>query len=221
MSEIGLYEAMRTTRAVRKLRPDPIPDAVLRRVLEAATWAPSGGNRQAWRIVVVRDPALKETLGRLYQGFWRSYSQAGRAGLASLPEGVRTRVERTLAAGDYLSEHMHEAPAILVVCFDPRGLMITDSRLDRPSVVGGASIYPAVQNLLLACRAEGLGCVLTTLLCQAEAEIRPLLALPEPWGTAAFVPIGYPVGRGHGAPVARRPLAQMVFADRFDQPLAL
>jgi nitroreductase len=75
-----------------------------------------------------------------------------------------------------------------------------------------------VQNLLLACRAEGLGCVLTTLLCQAEAEIRPLLALPEPWGTAAFIPIGYPVGRGHGAPVSRRPLEQMVFADRFDQP---
>jgi nitroreductase len=75
-----------------------------------------------------------------------------------------------------------------------------------------------VQNLLLACRAEGLGCVLTTLLCQAEAKIAPLLGLPEPWGTAAFVPIGYPVGRGHG-PVSRRPLEEMVFGERFGQSL--
>ena len=218
MDGISLYEAMRTTRAVRRLRPDPIPEPVLRRVLEAATWGPTGGNRQAYRIIVVRDAGIKRELATLYQEPWRAYAQRSRAGLSALPDGARARAERTLKAADYLAEHLHEAPAILVVCFDPRGLAITDAALGRPSVVGGASIYPAVQNLLLACRAEGLGCVLTTLLCAAEAKIRPLIELPEPWATAAFVPIGYPVGRGHG-PLSRRPVEQMVFADRFGKPI--
>jgi nitroreductase len=218
MPETSLYEAMRTTRAVRRLRPDPIPDAVLRRVLEAATFAPSGGNRQAWRVIVVRDPELKQQIAERHRGPWRAYSAAGRKAAEALPEAGRQRTQRALAAGDYLADHFHEVPAILVVCFDPRGLMITDAKLARPSVVGGASIYPAVQNLLLACRAEGLGCVLTTLLCAAEAELRPLLALPEPWATAAYVPIGYPVGSGHG-PLQRRPVEQMVFADRFGEAL--
>jgi nitroreductase len=113
---------------------------------------------------------------------------------------------------------MHEVPAVLVFCFDPRGVHITDAQLGRPSVVGGASIYPAVQNALLACRAEGLGCVLTTLLCAAEPEIRQLLEIPQPWATAAFVPIGYPVGQGHG-PLSRRGIADMTFGDRWGQAL--
>jgi len=214
MGEISVYEAMRTTRAVRMLRPDPIPDDVLRRVLEAATFAPSGGNRQGYRIIVVRDAASKRELAERQRKFWGAYAAAGRSAASSLPEAARDRTLKNLAAGDYLAEHFHELPAILVVCFDPRALMITDAGLGRPAVVGGASIYPAVQNLLLACRAEGLGCVLTTLLCAAEAELRPILALPEPWGTAAYVPIGYPVGKGHG-PVNRRPVEEMVFADKF------
>lgn len=219
MSELGLYEALRTTRAVRKLRPDPIPDAVLRRVLEAATWAPSGGNRQPWRIIVVRDEQTKRVFQPLHQGAWLAYSTPLRAALGGLSEGARNKAERNLAAGDYLAEHLHEAPALLVFCFDPRLLAITDAKLQRPSVVGGGSIYPAVQNALLACRAEGLGCVLTTLLCQFEAELRPLLSLPDEWGLAAFVPIGYPVGRGHGAPVSRLPVADLVFGERFGTPL--
>jgi nitroreductase len=137
--------------------------------------------------------------------------------MAALPEPARDRREKNYAAGDYLAGHLGEAPAILVMCFDPNLLAITDASLERPSVVGGASIYPAVQNLLLACRAEGLGCVLTTLLCQVEAQIRPLLGLPDGWGTAAFVPIGYPVGRGHG-PVSRRPLSELLYADRWGTP---
>ena len=219
MSELGLFEALRTTRAVRRLRPDPIPDAVLMRVLEAATWAPSGGNRQPWRIVLVRAPETKAALQQLYATPWRAYSQHSREALAQLPQPARQKAERNLDAADYLAEHLHEAPAIVVFCFDPRLLAITDAKLARPSVVGGASIYPAVQNLLLACRAEGLGCTLTTLLCQSEDQVRPLLGLPEPWATAAFVPIGYPVGRGHGAPVTRLAVSQMVYAERFGAAL--
>jgi nitroreductase len=220
MSELGLYEALRTTRAVRRLRPDPIPEPVLQRVLEAATWAPSGGNRQPWRIVVVRSAETKQALQRLYSEPWRAYSKQSREASSQLPEPARSKAARNLAAADYLADHLHEAPVIAVFCFEPGLLAITDRKLARPSVVGGASIYPAVQNLLLACRAEGLGCTLTTLLCQSESEVRPLLGLPEPWATAAFVPIGYPVGRGHAAPVTRNPVSQMVYAERFGEPLA-
>jgi nitroreductase len=97
-------------------------------------------------------------------------------------------------------------------------MAITDAKLARPSVVGGASVYPAVQNLLLACRAEGLGCVLTTLLCQVEPEVRELLAIPDPWYTAAAVPIGYPLGKGHG-PLSRKPVAKMVFGDQWGEAI--
>jgi nitroreductase len=218
MAEVALYEAMRTTRAVRRLRPDPIPDAVLRRVIEAATWAPSGGNRQPWRIIAVRDAEKKQRMRDLYHGPWERYARAQRHQLEQLSPEARARSERTLRAADYLATHFDRAPVILVVCFHPELLMITDSSLGRPSVVGGASVYPAVQNLLLACRAEGLGCVLTTLLCLSEPDIRTLLEIPEPWGTCAFVPIGYPLGTGHG-PVTRKPVDDMAFLDRWGTPL--
>jgi nitroreductase len=220
MEELGIYAAMSSTRAVRRLRPDPVPDAVLRRVLTAATWAPSGGNRQPWRIVVVRGAETKRRLGELYLARWRDYAAAGRAQLGALPDAARARSVRTFAAGDYLAEHWPEVPVVLVFCFDPRGLAITDRELPRPSVVGGGSLYPAVQNTLLACRNEGLGCVLTTLLCADEPEIAPLLGLPPPWATYGFVPIGYPVGGGHGV-LSRRPLEQMVFGERWGEALAL
>ena len=217
MSEIGIYEAMSTLRAVRRLRPDPVPDAVLRRVLEAASWAPSGGNVQPWRVVVVRDPALKARLGSLYAERWRAYSAQHMAQLEGAPEALRARTEKMLAAGDHLAEHFSETPVVLVFCFNPKLMAITDAKLDRISVVGGASIYPAVENALLACRAEGLGCVLTTLLCECEAEVREALAIPEPWATAAAVPIGYPLRGGHG-PISRRPVEKLAFADRWDAP---
>jgi nitroreductase len=218
VSSIDIYEAMATTRAVRRLRPDPIPDAVLRRVLEAATWAPSGGNRQPWRILAVRDAALKRSLRDLYQGPWGPYSARQRSQLERLPADSRDRGLRALAAADHLADHLHDAPVIVVLCFQPELLMITDAGQARPSVVGGASLYPAVQNLLLASRAEGLGAVLTTLLCAAEDKVRPLLGIPEPWATAAYVPIGYPVGRGHGR-VSRKPVEAMTFADRWGTAL--
>lgn len=211
---MDLYEAGSTTRAVRRLRPDPIPEDVLRRVLRAATWAPSGGNLQPWHVVAVRDPARKQALAELYRGLWSDYAARRRAGIAPLPDAMREPAERALRSGDYLAKHLAEAPVVNVFCFHPERLHITDADLGRPSVVGGASLYPAVQNLLLACRAEGLGCVLTTLLCSREKEVRELLEIPEPWATCAFVPMGWPVGTGHG-PLARRPVEQVVFGDRF------
>lgn len=217
MGEIGIHEAMRTLRAVRRLRPDPVSDEVLRRVLDAACQAPTGGNRQPFRIVVVRDRAKMAALGRLYAEAWYAYVATYRELTQSAPESVRAEGERMLASGNHLADHFAEAPVLLVFCFDPRQMAITDAGLARVSVVGGASIYPAVQNALLACRAEGLGCVLTTLLCGCEDAVRGLLEIPEAWGTAAAVPIGWPVSRGHG-PITRRPPEAIAFADVWKNP---
>ncbi len=214
VNEPGLYQALATTRAVRRLRPDAVPAAVLARVLEAATWAPSGGNVQPWRVVVVRASTAKARLGAWYAEEWRRFSQGYAARLERLSPEDRARQQRAVEAGDYLAAHFAEAPAILVFCFHPGLLAITDSDLGRPSIVGGASVYPAVQNALLACRAEGLGCTLTTLLCYREPAVKELLGVPAEGGTAAAVPIGYPLGAGHG-PVRRRPVAAMAFRDRW------
>lgn len=218
MEEIGIYEAMRTLRAVRRLKTDPIPDDVLRRVLEAATWAPTGGNRQPWRIIAVKDPAKKERLGVLYRDVWGAFSKQYAAGLAKLPDDVRHKQEKMVRAGDYLAQHFQESPVICIFCFNPKEMAITDVKLDRPSVVGGGSVYPSVENLLLACRAEGLGCTLTTLLCMREPDVRELLNIPEEWGTAAAIPIGYPILRGHG-PISRRPIEELAFTDSWGEPL--
>ncbi len=218
MTEIGLYEAMSTLRAVRRLRPDPIPEEVLHRVLEAASWAPSGGNVQPWRVVVVREASAKERLGVLYAESWHAYAEHHLSLIEKAPEPVQVATRKTIAAGNHLAAHFSETPAVLIFCFNPEIMAITDSGLDRVSVVGGASIYPAVENTLLACRAEGLGCVLTTLLCQREPEVRQLLGIPDPWATAAAVPIGYPLLRGHG-PISRRPVEKLAFDERWGVPL--
>jgi nitroreductase len=168
---------------------------------------------------VVKDGAKKRRLGELYAERWNAYSAHHRKLIADAPKDVVAKAERMLSAGDYLAAHFGATPAVVIFCFNPHNMALTDAKLDRPQVVGGASIYPAVQNLMLACRAEGLGCVLTTLLCQAEPEVRALLAIPDPWYTAAAVPIGYPVLRGHG-PLSRRPVDKMAFADSWGTPIA-
>jgi nitroreductase len=219
-ASIPLYEAMSTLRAVRRLREDPIPDEVLQRILQAATWAPSGGNLQPWRLLVVRERALLRQLGELYKPLWDRYSAQHRKGLAGMEGEALAKQERMLAAADHLGEHLGSVPVMLVACFNPRLMAITDSELDRPSVVGGGSVYPAVQNLMLACVNEGVGCTLTTLLCYEEARVKTLLDIPEGWYTCAYLPLGYPRGKGHG-PISRRPVEKQCYADRFGTALNL
>ncbi|MFV0525634.1 MAG: nitroreductase family protein [Acidimicrobiales bacterium] len=215
-----LYTTMSHLRAVRRLRPDPIPDGVLGRVLQAACWAPSGGNQQPWRVVVVRDAEGRQALADLYAPEWARFSGGYGARLDALdPEG-RAKLERVIAAGDHLAAHLAEAPVILVFCADFRRMAVTDLGLDRPSIIGGASVYPAVQNTMLACVAEGLGCTLTTLHCFREADVRAALDIPDEWATAAMVPIGYPVGGGHG-PITRLGPDALAYGDRFGAPLEL
>jgi nitroreductase len=170
-------------------------------------------------VVVVRDAAKKARLGELYAERWHAYSKYHRGLIEKAPEEARRQAAKMLAAGDYLADHFHETPLVLVFCFNPKNMAITDEKLERVSVVGGASIYPAVENALLACRAEGLGCVLTTLLCECEPLVSELLAIPEPWATAAHVPVGYPVLRGHG-PIRRRPVDKLAFSDTWGEPLS-
>ena len=219
-ASMQLYEAMSTLRAVRRLKSDPIPDDVLQRILQAAAWAPSGGNVQPWRIIAVRDEQLRKQIGDLYRPQWTEYGLNARRALANLSGDAHAKRTRMLDACDYLGEHMGEAPVLLVFCFNPDHMAITDADLPRPSVVGGGSVYPALQNAMLACVSEGIGCTLTTLLCYEEEALKQVLAIPEDWYTCAVMPIGYPILGGHG-PISRRPVSKLCFADRFGEPLQL
>ncbi len=209
-----IYEMMSTLRAVRRLRPDPIPDDVLHRVLQAAAWAPTGGNMQPWRVVVVRSDAQKQALADVYRPAWYRYAKGYDARNDQLPPEEASKGRRNRAAGDYLADHLHEAPVILMFVADPKMMAITDAKLDRISMVGGGSVYTAVQNAMLAARTEGLGCVLTTLHCLAEDEVKSALQIPEDWATLAMVPLGYPVGKGHG-PISRKSIETLAFDDVF------
>ncbi len=216
----GLYQLMSTQRAVRRLRPDPIPKDVLERILQATCWAPSGGNQQPWRIILVTDKAKKERLGELYKAQWDPFAGGYRKRFADAPPEQQAKEERTIAAGDHMAANFGNIPVIAVVCFNPKMMAVTDAKLDRVSVVGGGSVYPAVQNLMLACRAEGVGCVLTTLLCIVEPEVKDLLAIPDDWYTAAAIPMGYAVGTGYG-PIARKPTKDLFFENEWKGELAL
>ena len=204
-------EVIETTGTCRFYRPDPIPDDVLRRVLDATRWAPTGGNRQGVRFVVVRDAAVRRRLRDLYVPLWEAYvaHATARSG-APMP--------RLLANADHMARHLDEIPVLIVVCAKLADLLATDRHLGRLTIVGGASVYPSVQNLLLAARAEGLGTALTTLLCSVEPQVKQLLAIPDDVATAALVPLGYPA-RPFPKRLARRPLADVCFGERWDRPL--
>ena len=216
MATHDLYEMMSTLRAVRRLRIDPIPDDVLERVLQAACWAPTGGNMQPWRVIVVRSPERKAALADIYGPEWCKYTEFSRRRAANAAPEELEKLNRTLAAGDYLAEHLAEAPVILMFIADPAMMAITDRKLDRVSMVGGGSVYTAVQNAMLACVAEGLGCTLTTLHCLREPDVQAALGIPANWATLAMVPIGYPVGKGHG-PISRQGPKRLAFDDTFGQ----
>jgi nitroreductase len=204
---------LETTGACRFYRTDPVPDAVLSRVLDGARWAPTGGNRQPVRFIVVRDPARRRRLRELYLPLWEQYAGRARTRAGAPPS-------RLLADADHFARHLDEVLVHVVVCAVLADIMATDRHLDRLSLVGGASVYPAVQNLLLAARAEGLGTALTTLLCAVEPDVRALLAIPDGVATAAMVTVGHPA-RPFPTRLFRRPVEELCFADGWGAPLAL
>ena len=209
----NLYSILSTTRSIRRISDKPVDDATLERVLQAAIWAPSGGNRQPWRIIAVRDRALKQKLGEIYAAEWAKYVEMNMKRVEGMPENIVEATRTGLAVGTRLAESLADVPVVIMFIHDPREVFVTDGNLGRTPVVGGASLYPAVQNLLLAARAEGLGGVLTTLISASEVKVRELLEIPEPWGVYAMVPLGHPMGK-HG-PLGRAPLSQMVKYDRW------
>ena len=217
---MDLLEAMRCAPTSRRFEPDPVPRELLVRALEAARFAPSGGNRQGWRVVVVEEPERRRALRDLYLPRWRAYmEQTGGARLLADPEQADSRRARMVRLADEYAERLHEVPLHLVVGVRLEDLAVTDAELPRQSIVGGASVYPFVQNLLLALRGEGLGAAMTTLLVPAEAEVRELLQIPEEIALAAHIGVGYRAEEWP-AKLSRRPLEEFAFSERFGEPLA-
>jgi nitroreductase len=211
---VDLIEAIRTTGACRYFKRDPVPDEVLGRLFDAARHGPQGGNRQPVRYIVVRDSEIKRRLADWYLEIWKSVVDMAGRGEYRVGRGAG----RMLGAGTHLAEHLAEVPVLVVVCAVLNDLARTDAALDRPGIVGGASIYPSVQNLLLAARNEGLGGVITTLLCAVEPQVKELLAIPDELITCAMIPIGYPE-RNLPKKLSRGPVSDMVFLDRFGERL--
>src|SRR5882757_2325742 len=225
MPDIGLFEAIHTARSLRRLKPDPVPEAVITQILDAAIRAPSAGNAQNWSFVVVRDETQRRRLGEVYRKASDIASEmyAARGRPAHLSE---EQFQRMMSAGSYLWDHMATAPVIVVPCqtapvlppiealpAEMRTLYEQEQRYAER--IRGASIYPAVQNIILACRAFGLGTTITTNHIRCESEVKDVLGIPEDVQTFAMMPIGYP--RGKFGPVSRRPVHDVAHADRWSQ----
>ena len=212
-------EAMRTIGSCRRYKLDDVPDEVVYRAVEAARFAPQGGNRQPTRLVVVRDRELKERLRDLYLVPWRAYYEAASAGTASTGKlGEYDSAQKAADTANRFAENLAEVPLLIVVCARIDALHVTDKALDRPSVVGGASIYPFVQNLCIALRIEGVATTITTLLCEYEVEVKDLLGIPDAYLTACHLAAGYPE-RGFPTKLRRMPVEETTFLDRFGSSL--
>jgi nitroreductase len=217
---LDLYEVMRCAPSTRNFTDEPVPREVLERVLDNARFAPSGGNRQGWRVIVITSPDIRRRLRDLYQEPWDAYmvKTGGRAALdAGEASGLPAGRLRMLRGADEYARRFDQVPVHLLPCVDVGTLAITDEALDRPSIVGGASIYPFVQNILLGLRHEGLGAAFTTLLVPAEAEIREMLSIPDAMVLAGHISVGY---RSDPWPqqLSRKPVAEFAYGDRYGEP---
>jgi nitroreductase len=223
MAEIGLFEAIYSARSMRRLKPDPIPEELITKILDAAIRAPSGGNTQGWAFLVVRDAELRRQLGAIY----RKASDIAKAVYAARgrpPHLTEQQFTHLMGSGAHLWEHMGEAPVLLVPCshspvVPAREALPPDiaahwgDEVAYADRVRGASIYPAVQNIILACRALGLGTVITTNHIRCEDEVKALLGIPEDVSTFALMPIGWPIDKF--GPLTRRQLAEVAHADHW------
>ena len=214
---MDLLEAMRTTFAAREFTDAPVPDDALIRILDDARFAPSGGNRQGWRVIVVREAATKRALAELAIPTMRRYVAQVAAGenpwnTIHPTKLTQQQIDATVVP-TRITDALAKAPVLLVVCIDLSLAASLDSQLARIGVTTGASVYPFVWSLLLAANAEGLGGTLTTFCVGGEPQLQRLLGIPQQFAVAAVVPIGVPVKRL--TQLKRKPLAELAVRERF------
>jgi len=221
--QLDLIEALATNGAVRRFTNQQVPDETLYSILHWARFAPSGGNRQGWHAIVVKDAALRRRLRELYQLAWREYMAYVHAGLVPFApgpdgkwggHGVDLAAARNIPAPNRFADGLDGVPVVLLITASLPDLAVTDVDLNRQSIVGGASVYPFVENVLLCARAEGLGGVMTTVICRQEAEVRGLLHLPASQGVAALMALGWPVKVPKR--LSRREVEDFCTVDSFD-----
>jgi nitroreductase len=201
-----LSEAMETQRAIRRLKPDPVDDAIILRCIELALKAPTGSNAQNWEWIVVRDREVKAKLARLYRQAWAVYEWVGRR----ISRGDE-KMGRVIGAVQWQVDHFEEVPVLVIACLRGPGRLLAHTPVGASSHYG--SIYPAIQNFLLACRAEGLGAALTTLPVWSATFARRALGLPWNVQPCAVIPVGWP--RGRYGPTSRKPARKVVHYDRW------
>lgn len=215
--------AMRTTGAARAFMDTPVDDATVYRVLERARFAPSGGNRQPWRVVVLEDAEQRHRIRELSTLGWREYFafvEAGEVPFAPGPDGVPNRSDidlegaRATPRPSSFVDNFDRAPVLLVIGAHLPSLAVLDWGFERQSIIGGASVYPFVQNLLLAARSEGLGGVMTTFLARQEPAAREVLGFPAEIGIAAVVALGVP--EKFPSRLTRHPVEDFAFVDRLN-----
>lgn len=203
---MDLTDAMRTAGSTRRHRPDLVPDQIIYRVLDNARFASSGGNRQPWRVIVVKDAAVRSALSEIYRKSWYEFH----APLFTAP-GEQPQP-------DYYADHLHQVPVQLVVLVSVAGITTTIRAIDTSRVAGGAAIYPFVQNLILGIRAEGLGTTLSTVLIPVEEEVRQLLRIPGEYLVAAHLGVGWPE-RPLPTRLSRRPVEDFATVGSFGGPV--
>lgn len=215
---MDLYDVMRTTGAVRRFTDDPLPDDVLERILDNARFAPSGGNRQGVRVIVLRDRSTREALGALCVTGARRYIAQQRNGEGPWnplrPMQVTAEQLAATDVPDELSTPLLTSAVVLVVCVDLAVVAAFDQDLDRIGMVSGASIYPFVWNVLLAARNEGFGGVLTTMAVAEEPRVKALLRIPADFAVAAVLPLGRP--QHQVSRLTRRPVSEFATREAFD-----
>jgi nitroreductase len=210
---MDLTQAMRTAAAVRRFRPDPVPDDVVYRVLDCARFAPSWGNRQGWHVIVVRDQATRTQLKTLYLHTWQPLYQAqlAQSHRASTAPG---RPSGGAVDRNYYAEHLDDLPVHLVVTVEREALLTPLRALNQSTFASGSSIYPFVQNLVLAIRAEGLGTSLTMQLNNEETDVKRLLDIPDAFALAAHLGVGWPV-EPRPTRLQRRPVEDFTSVESF------
>ncbi|MDQ4105242.1 MAG: nitroreductase family protein [Actinomycetota bacterium] len=220
-----LYEVMRTTPATRAFTGEAVSDAVLHRILDHARFAPSGGNRQGWHVVVLRDPQIRRRIRELYRLGWREYMAHVDAGLVPFAPrehgrwtgpAVDLKAARERPSPNDFADTLDTVPALLLLIAHLGSLACVDNGLNRQSIVGGGSIYPFAHNILLAARNEGLGGVLTSVLARQEPAVQELIGIPDDHAVAGLIALGYPVQTIRK--LRRRPVEQFTTVDRFDGP---